>query len=102
MLRDVALLLALARVDHVFYAWDRDRRLGDVRREDALAHPRRRRGEHLRLLRGREGGVDGAEEHLWGGGGQVCVYYRPQRVSMDTEREHLPVEEFVFGELWVC
>ena len=65
-------------------------------------HPFGHCGKHFRMLCEREGGIDGAEEHLWGGGGQVCIHYRPQRVSMDAEREHLPVEEFVFAELWVC
>ena len=53
MFRNVALFFALTRIYHVLDPRDRDRRLGDVRSENALAHARGGRCEYLRLLFGR-------------------------------------------------
>ncbi|KAJ7457654.1 hypothetical protein B0H11DRAFT_2062944, partial [Mycena galericulata] len=61
--RKVPLLLALPRVDDVAHPGDRNRRLRDVRREDALARTAGRGGKHPVRLRALEGGVHGHDEH---------------------------------------
>jgi len=63
------LLLHRPRVHHVCHALDRDRRLRDVRRDDAAARPLGARPEHAQLELWGQRRVEGQDEEVRGGAG---------------------------------